>query len=52
MKNKNGKRDLRERMNDKSIAHQTVLQMSETYAEVRKPLRIIAVDMRTGQTWG
>ena len=52
MKNKNGKRNLKDRMDDKARAHQTILQMSETYAEVRKPLRIIAVDMRTGEQWG
>jgi len=45
-------RNLQERMDDKARAHQSILQMSKDYAEIRKPLRIIAVDMRTGQTWG
>jgi len=43
---------LRERLNDKASAHQSILQLSEAYENFRKPLRIIAVDLRTGQTWG
>jgi len=49
MKNRN--RKMQERMDDKARAHQSIIQLSKDYAEVRKPLRIIAVNMRTGQTW-
>jgi len=43
---------LKERLNEKARTHQTIKQLGEAYEDFRKPLRIIAVDMFTGQTWG